>query len=114
ALVGVSGLALVAAPWARNAPPPNALPPRGSLTFPERVDLGTVERGKVLKASFTIKNQSSRPVLLSDFVADCGCMDLCRQEPSGPAPLDSVLLNAGEELTVSARLEPPGRGDPVF
>jgi hypothetical protein len=78
------------------------------------VDLGTVERGKVLKASFTIKNQSSRPVLLSDFAADCGCIDLCRQEPSGPAPLESVLLNPGEELAVSARFEPPGHGDPVF
>jgi hypothetical protein len=109
ALAGAYELALVAAPWARNA-----LPPGGSLTFPKRVDLGTLEGGKQVEASFTIQNQSSGPVRLSDFAADCGCMGLFRQEASGPAPLESALLNAGEELVVSARFAAPDGGDRPF
>ena len=57
--------------------------------------------------SFTIKNQSSDPVQLSDFAANCNCMGLFRQAPSGLAPLESALLEAGEELVVSARFAAP-------
>jgi hypothetical protein len=109
AFAAAYGLAVVAAQWVRSA-----FPSHDSLTFPTAVDLGKVERGKALEASFTIKNQSSRPVRLSGFAGDCNCIGLFRQAPSGPVPLGSVLLNADEELAVSARFAAPGGGDPGF
>ena len=109
-LVVVSGFVLGAVHWIRSA----FLPRAGSLTFPEQVDLGPVEPGNVVEASFTIKNQSSSPVRLSDFAADCGCMGLFQTGPSGPEPLESVLLNAGQELAVGARFEAPGRSKRAF
>jgi hypothetical protein len=110
ALVVVSGFAFIAVHWVGNA----LLPRRGSLTFPEQVDLGAVEQGKELEASFTIKNQSAGPVLLSDFAGNCSCMGLFQPAPSGPEPLGSVLLNAGQELVVGARFAAPGAGTRVF
>jgi hypothetical protein len=109
ALVGAYELAVAAGHWGRNA-----LPPGASLTFPQKVDLGALEGGKEVKASFTIKNQSSGPVRLSDFAADCGCIGLFRQAPSGPTPLESALLNGGEELVVSARFAAPAGGNGVI
>ena len=109
ALVIVLGFAFVGAYLARMA-----LLPRRSLTFPEQVDLGTVEPDEVLKASFTIKNQSSGPVRLSDFSADCECMGLFQVTPSGSARLEPVLLNAGQELAVSASFAAPGGGKRAF
>jgi hypothetical protein len=93
---------------------PKALSLRGSLTFPEQLDLGTVEPGEVLDVSFTIKNQSSQPVHLSDFAGDCGCMGLLLATSSGPAPLEAFLLNAGQELAVTARIATPADGKHVF
>jgi len=109
ALVVVSGFALGGAYLARHL-----RPREGSLTFPEQVDLGTIERGKVLEVSFPIKNQSSHPVRLSDFLGDCSCMGLFQAAPSGPEPLESVLLNAGEEVAVGARFAAPEGRDAVF
>jgi Protein of unknown function (DUF1573) len=109
AFVAAYELALVAAQWVSSA-----FPPREPLAFPKQVDLGKVERGKELEASFTIKNQSSSPIWLSNFAGDCGCIGLFWQAPSGPAPLGAVLLNADEELAVSARFKAPGGDDSVF
>jgi uncharacterized protein DUF1573 len=110
ALVIVSGLALVGAyelAVAAAHRTQTALHPGASLTFLQQVDLGTLEEGKEVEASFAIKNQSSGPVRLSGFTTDCGCMGLFRQAPSGPAPLGPTLLSAGEELVVSARFAAP-------
>jgi hypothetical protein len=108
-LVAVSGVALVAAAWVRDA-----LRPHGSLTFPEQVDLGAIEPGNTVEASFTIQNQSSQYVRLADFASDCGCLGLFRQAPAGPAPLEPVLLSPGQELAVGARYKAPGGGNRAF
>lgn len=78
------------------------------LFAPETVDLGIVEPGSQLEASFPVRNQSGRPVLLTHFTPSCGCMTLFRRIASGTVPLESATLQPDEELTVIVRFRPFG------
>jgi hypothetical protein len=74
---------------------------------PEQIDVGKLTRisDEKVEGHFSVKNLSSRSIIVSGAHVDCPCVDVI-------APLP-FFLTPGEEKEIAFTLEPPSDGSPV-